>query len=244
MFLWVGRRFTYANVVMTFVLVFAMSGGAYAAKRYLITSTKQISPSVLKQLRGKAGSVGASGVQGAVGSVGPQGAAGVKGEPGVVGKEGPAGKDGENGKEGSPWTAGGTLPSGKTLKGDWGIGQGQGLLIAGVSFGISLESAPIPVYLKPGGTSAHCPGSVASPGAEPGYLCVFVRQEEHMVPEAELDLIEPGIQNPKICSSNEGLSRDCALTAKPASDDPAGFEVVGLAETDGFALGSWAVTAE
>jgi hypothetical protein len=64
MFLVVGRRVTYVNVVATFALVFAMSGGAFAAKRYLITSTGQISPKVLRSLQGK---VGATGVQGAVG---------------------------------------------------------------------------------------------------------------------------------------------------------------------------------
>jgi hypothetical protein len=40
-------RFTYANIAATLALVFAMSGGAYAASRVLITSTKQISPKVL-----------------------------------------------------------------------------------------------------------------------------------------------------------------------------------------------------
>jgi hypothetical protein len=52
-------RLSYANVVVTLALVFAMSGGAFAAGRYLITSTKQIKPSVLKQLQGKAGAIGA-----------------------------------------------------------------------------------------------------------------------------------------------------------------------------------------
>jgi hypothetical protein len=31
---------SYANVAATMALVFAMTGGAYAAKKYVITSTK------------------------------------------------------------------------------------------------------------------------------------------------------------------------------------------------------------
>lgn len=48
MFSRIRNRMIYANVAMTVALVFAMSGGAYAASRYMITSTKQISPKVLK----------------------------------------------------------------------------------------------------------------------------------------------------------------------------------------------------
>lgn len=51
----VRRRFTYANVVATMALVFAMSGGALAASHYLINSTRQINPRVLKSLRGRRG---------------------------------------------------------------------------------------------------------------------------------------------------------------------------------------------
>ncbi len=91
MLLVVGRRFTYANVVVTVALVFAMSGGAYAAKRYLITSTKQISPKVLKSLQGVAGKAGANGVPGPAGPAGAVGPAGA---------QGPAGAKGENGLEG------------------------------------------------------------------------------------------------------------------------------------------------
>ncbi len=54
----IRSRMTYANVIATLAMVFAMTGGAYAAKKYLITSTKQIKPSVLSQLKGKAGSAG------------------------------------------------------------------------------------------------------------------------------------------------------------------------------------------
>jgi hypothetical protein len=43
-------RLSYANVVATLAFVLAMSGGALAATHYLITSTKQISPRVLKKL--------------------------------------------------------------------------------------------------------------------------------------------------------------------------------------------------
>ncbi len=44
------RNLTYANVTATLALVFAMSGGALAAKHYLVNSTKQINPTVIKSL--------------------------------------------------------------------------------------------------------------------------------------------------------------------------------------------------
>jgi hypothetical protein len=73
------RRFSYANVAATLALVFSMSSGALAAKHYLITSTKQIKPNVLKELRGKTGAIGPRGSQGAVGQ---------EGKPGPEGKAG------------------------------------------------------------------------------------------------------------------------------------------------------------
>jgi hypothetical protein len=92
MFSRIRKHFTYTNLVLTLALVFAMTGGAYAASKYLITSTKQIKPSVLKQLQGKTGAKGPAGPQG------PSGPAGAKGETGPGGKEGPAGKTGSNGE--------------------------------------------------------------------------------------------------------------------------------------------------
>lgn len=76
------RHLNYANVVATFALVFAMSGGALAAHHYLINSTKQIKPSVLKSLKGKTGKTGATG------AAGPQGPAGVNGTNGTNGTNG------------------------------------------------------------------------------------------------------------------------------------------------------------
>ena len=46
-------------------LFIAMGGTAIAAHHYLISSTKQISPKVLKALKGNAGPSGASGAPGA-----------------------------------------------------------------------------------------------------------------------------------------------------------------------------------
>ena len=44
------RKLTYANVTATLALVFAMSGGALAAKHYLLNSTSQVNPRVLHAL--------------------------------------------------------------------------------------------------------------------------------------------------------------------------------------------------
>lgn len=146
----IRKRATFANVAMTLALVFAMAGGAYAAKRYVITSTKQIKPSVLKALKGTRGIKGATGIKGANGLNGANGAAGPQGEKGPKGDPGEKGAAGESvaakaiaagdtakcdGLGGVDYTLGGktttvcngqtgfteTLPSGKTEKGAWAL---------------------------------------------------------------------------------------------------------------------------
>jgi hypothetical protein len=88
------RRFTYANVTATLALVFAMSGGAMAASHYLVNSTRQINPAVLKKLKGNTGRTGRTGPAGKEGAVGKEGPTGKEGPAGPTGKEGPAGKEG------------------------------------------------------------------------------------------------------------------------------------------------------
>lgn len=94
------KALSYANVVSTLALVLAMSGSAFAATHYLINSTKQINPKVLRQLRGARGEGGATGTAGATGSSGLEGKAGAEGKPGGEGNQGAAGREGPEGKEG------------------------------------------------------------------------------------------------------------------------------------------------
>jgi hypothetical protein len=198
MFSMIRKRLTYANVTVTLALVFAMSGGAYAANKYLITSTKQIKPTILKTLQGK---TGAAGPQGPAGPAGPQGPAGTpgtpgtKGETGPEGKQGPEGKEGKEGKqgavgkegkqglegkEGSPWVAGGTLPSGQTETGTWSygaVGTGTGFIRMPISFPIRLTAKTEAHFMPLGSTSTEeCPGTVENPQAKSGNLCIYAQE--------------------------------------------------------------------
>jgi hypothetical protein len=98
MFKAIRTRMHMTTVLAVAALVFAMSGGAYAAKKYLITSPKQISPSVLKALKGKAGAPGPAGAPGAAGPAGAPGVPGAKGENGAAGTSGTNGTNGTNGE--------------------------------------------------------------------------------------------------------------------------------------------------
>jgi hypothetical protein len=239
-------RFTYSNVVATLALVFAMSGGALAASKYLITSTKQIKPSVLSSLKGKAGANGAAGAQGSAGPAGPSGgvgpqgpggAPGAPGEPGSEGKEGKAGKNGTNGKEGSPWTDGGTLPVGATETGVWAMGPiatgGEALLSAAISLPIPL-AAPLPanaVHVFEGTTKipSGCFGTVVEESvtelkADSGNFCVWVRpfgsvKEKEMSPSDPENKGEIGVG-----------THGAVLTTSHAFKE------------ESFAEGTWAVT--
>lgn len=110
------RRLTYANVTATLALVFAMSGGAYAAGRYLITSPKQISPKVLNELKGRRGQTGAAGAAGAQGQQGAQGPAGPQGSTGEKGAAGSAGNEGAQGPVGPAGPQGPAGPAGTSVK--------------------------------------------------------------------------------------------------------------------------------
>jgi hypothetical protein len=66
-------------IVASIALFFSLAGSAIAATHYLITSTEQIKPSVLKELRGK------TGPRGPQGEPGVQGTAGANGSPGAAG---------------------------------------------------------------------------------------------------------------------------------------------------------------
>jgi hypothetical protein len=70
------RRPSPALVVASVALFFSLGGVGLAASHYLITSTSQIKPSVLRELRGAKGPPGPqgpAGLQGATGSVGTAG---------------------------------------------------------------------------------------------------------------------------------------------------------------------------
>lgn len=165
-----------ATVIASLALVFAMTGGAYAAKKYLITSTKQISPSVLKSLKGASGKAGPPGPAGpggvgSAGASGPAGPAGVVGPGGVPGEKGAAGEKGEKGTkglagpEGSPWTAGGILPVGSTETGVWSMGPIPEVGKPGVkvAFMKTAISFPIPLVAPIENNTPECgqPGKPA-----------------------------------------------------------------------------------
>ncbi len=198
------RRITYANVVATLALVLAMSGGAVAASHYLINSTKQIKPSVLKKLRGNRG---LRGYDGATGAIGPQGATGPEG------KRGPKG-------EGEPgFSALSQLPSGKSESGDWSL-QGTATnehepITTSISFPIQL-TAPIPAehveFTRVGVAGKNCPGRGT---AARGWLCVYMRSPVNVLPETGL------AEDPEIAETKGTGTFGASLSWESANLGPA-----------------------
>jgi hypothetical protein len=240
MFSRISKRFTYANAAMTLALVFAMSGGAYAANKYLITSTKQISPKVLKALKG------ANGKNGTVGPAGPAGATGV-GTAGAAGPQGPAGPAGAKGENGAPGAKGEngttgftkTLPKEATETGVWNVDvtAKDFFGVVAISFNIPLAGplAASQVHyvtakeVAEGKAPAECPGTAAKPTAKPGFLCVY----EGLASE---NLTGHVIFVPDKGSPVVGGEIGAGATG-------AGLQIA-TPEEGGLAFGTWAVTAE
>jgi hypothetical protein len=174
------------GIISVIALVFAMTGGAYAAKDAV--SGKANSSAKGKQgPRGKRGPVGPAGPIGPVGAqgaTGAQGERGEKGEKGDAGNQGIQGEQGVAGEDGSPWVVG-TAPSGVVMKGTWAI-QGKYEALAAneeipvpISTGVPVNTATglLAFYVPPGGPdpSGNCTGSSTNPlpPTSPAVVCVY-----------------------------------------------------------------------
>jgi hypothetical protein len=220
-------------IVAMIALVMALVGGAYAAGGLTKSQEKQVKK-IAKKYAGKPGPAGATGPAGPAGPAGPKGDAGAKGEQGIQGIQGEPGQDGTTG-----FTK--TLPKGETETGDWSIDAhlpGTSFIEGGAStaaaFNIPLSVAPEPIYVKAGeNPPAECPGTVAEPAAEEGFLCVFAG-------------FEANVTQVSICSAVQNLIACIAGSSFPPEADPSGF-VLGATDTTAGLMalnGTWAVTAE
>ena len=156
------RRLTRGRGGMTLAfllgLVIATAGTAAAAK--LITG-KQIKDGTIsekdlsKTVRAKLAAPGGSG---------PQGIPGVKGDAGAKGDSGTPGR--------SALTA---LQSGESVTGGYYLSMPAGGGGAWVASAIPFPAPPTGIVIREvqDGPKPHCPGDVASPRADPGYVCVY-----------------------------------------------------------------------
>ncbi|HYJ21912.1 MAG TPA: hypothetical protein VEW07_07815 [Solirubrobacterales bacterium] len=194
MFSLLRNRFGIPGVISVIALVFAMAGGALAAKKYVITSTSQIKPSVLKSLQGQAGAPGATGAAGSAG------AAGAKGDAGNNGAPGKAGEDGADGVSGEPWVVG-TAPTGALMKGTWAFQGGVAAaeneeFFTAISTTVPIAPGPFGQVIVAEGGQGPCPnGSAANPQPavieagepnegepSPGVMCLFFGEKENIKP--------------------------------------------------------------
>jgi hypothetical protein len=181
------NRFGIPGVISVIALVFAMFGGAYAAK-----NNGGATASAKAKVK-----VGPRGPRGKPGPVGPQGPPGPKGDTGPAGPEGKAGPPGKDGLTGFA----STLPSGQSVAGVWGSSGGPSapegdVSMVPISFPFEVVPAPtvieiwksgtFGVKISPNGTLGvpteeeildDCPGTPESPEAEPGFLCVYTDTE-------------------------------------------------------------------
>lgn len=198
--------------------------------------------------QGPKGDPGAAGAAGKDGSDGAAGKGVVVGNAGVACAAGGASVEVEGSPSTKKVICNGvsgfteTLPSGETLKGTWSvIGDESEPFFIPNSFGIPMASAPKFIYvlasgesgweLAPDGTlglleeeddvDAVCPGDVAAPEAEPGYICVYSASE------AESEIKVGG-----------------GLTSAAAKPTAFGFSIpILVTKPEGVGYGTWAATA-
>jgi hypothetical protein len=150
-----------------------------------------------------------------------------KGKPGPTGPAGPAGAAGLPGQTGPTGSTGPypvTLPHGQTERGVFAgesddAGNPSAHTYAAISFPIALATVPAATIIQEGGTPPpQCPGTVATPQAAAGNLCIYVSTSSGTA--TIFDPSEPG-----------------------RAVGPLGTSVSLISSSVSYVYGSWAVTA-
>jgi hypothetical protein len=146
-----------------------------------------------------------------------------------AGQPGPSGPKGDTGTSGAPGATPDPLASGHTLRGTYGLldqaSAGGQLDYESLPFGgFTLSAAPTAhVILQGSQPPAECPGTVSSPEAAPGHLCVYEKTPMNRATLTVMNPIDDGATN----TSTVGTMLRMTSTA-------AGMF---------FSRGTWAVTA-
>lgn len=167
--------------------------------------------------------------------------------------DGAEGEPGPKGATGSPWSPENKLPAGATETGAWEIASSELVGKSMVNFPIevspAITAAHVVVIKEPTEEQAGkkeypaaptgCKGNADEPGAEKGYLCLFImRTEKGSTGYAGLtitNMSDPG--NDK--SGVPGTSGEVGLTGLRI-----GIRNLEAATEETHAIGTWAVTAE
>lgn len=130
-----------------------------------------------------------------------------------------------------------TLPSGQTLRGAFFVGGssagGNEIATGEISFGLRLTVAPIAHFVAQRASPPACPGSVTSPEAAPGHLCIYEGGHSQTTIR--------GFRDPAAIGDFEDPVRhDTGSRVRP---EGAGLVVYATGGGNFYSVGTWAVTA-
>jgi len=233
-----NRLGTAGMVVAVMALIIALAGTAYAAAGLSGKQKKEVAK-IARKYGGRRGRTGPAGPEGPQGPTGPAGPAGKSGTSVKLSAAGGCPSGGTkltlgsesrevcNGRQGPAGPTETVLPNGATEVGVWSfVGKEVFSTFANISYPLMVPSAPAFNWVFFGETNPNCPGSVSSPEALPGNLCVYAREVAH-------------------AGSGTNGAPEPPFGASLNPDPKAGLvmEFVIEAGAEGYGYGTWAVTA-
>ncbi len=274
MFSAIRKHLNPATIAAFVALIFAMTGGAFAAssqggrpasqagrpgsKTTLAIAAKNRAKAKAKTgPRGPAGPAGKSGAAGATGPAGATGATGSPGAQGPMGETGATGAAGINGTNGTNGLTGftSTLPSEKTETGAWSFStSNEIIIISSISFPIPLAETLSESQVHYVGTNGKEESKVQGGGEVQSTQCLGTAAAPTATPGnlCVYQEFTTGVDLAAVSGSEIATTHIFPPGGDPppfgaelgAGTNGAGLEFIPEAGANHIGWGSWAVTAE